>query len=75
MHTKVLSWSVRVVSAEQFQAAKAQALELQRERRHFEQQRFAVHRSAVRLAATLQQTAGMVLLESSVLPDHSQEDR
>ena len=42
---------VRVVSPEQFHTAKAQALDCQRERRRYEQQRFAVQRSAARMPA------------------------
>lgn len=74
MRTKQLAWSVRVVSPEQFQNAKAQALDCQRERKRFEQQRYAVHRSANKVAASLQHS-GAVLLETSVLPDHAEEER
>ncbi len=74
VHTKQLSWSVRVVSSEQFLTAKAQALDCQRERKRFEQQRFAVQRAAAKVAAGLQRS-GAVLLETSVLPDHAQEER
>lgn len=69
-----MSWSVRVVTAEQYQTAKAQALDCQRERRRFEQQRFAVQRCAARTAASLQHS-GAVLLDASVLPEQAQEER
>ena len=74
MRTKQLAWSVRVVSPEQFHTAKAQALDCQRERKRFEQQRYAVHRCANKVAAGLQHS-GAVLLETSVLPDHAEEER
>jgi hypothetical protein len=75
VRTKQLAWSVRVVSAEQFHTAKAQALGCQRERRRFEQQRFAVQRCAARAVASLQRMSGVVLLEGSVLQDHAQEEK
>jgi hypothetical protein len=74
VRTKQLAWSVRVVSAEQFHTAKAQALDCQRERRRFEQQRFAVQRCAARAVASLQMS-GVVLLEGSVLQDQAQEEK
>lgn len=43
VRTKQLTWSARVVSVEQYHTAKAQALDVQRERKRFEQQRYFKH--------------------------------
>jgi hypothetical protein len=59
-----------VVSAEDFQSAKEQALEVQREKKKFEQQRYAVKRRAVRQAAVL----SGVIYGSTVVAEHAEEE-
>lgn len=71
VHAKQLSWVSKVVTAEEYHSAKTQALECQREKKRFEQQRHAFHRSAVRQAATL---SGGVTYGSSVIPEQAQEE-
>ncbi len=53
MRTKDLSWSARIVSASEYHEAKEQALEVQREKKRFETQRFALKRQSVKQAAIL----------------------
>jgi hypothetical protein len=72
VRTKQLSWSVRVVSSDQYHVAKAQALDVQRERKKFELQRFAVQRCAVHMQSA---QVGSLVHETSVLHDHAQEER
>lgn len=71
MRVKNLNWSARVLSIEEYHSAKTQALECQREKKRFEQQRIAMKRCCTRRAARL---AG-VIFGSSVLPEHEEIER
>jgi hypothetical protein len=71
LHTKKLSWSARVVSIEDYQAAKEQAMEVQKERRKFELQRHAFRRQAIRIAA---RRSGVIHHTSSVVTDYMEEE-
>lgn len=59
-----------MVAADDFQAAKEQALEVQREKKRFEQQRYAVKRRATRQAAML----SGVIYGSTVVAEHNEEE-
>lgn len=53
VHSKNLSWSTRVVSKDDFEQAKKQALECEEEKIRFSEQRFALQRASTRHAMTL----------------------
>jgi hypothetical protein len=53
VHSKTLTWSVRVVPREDFDRAKKQAIECEEEKHRYLEQRYALHRAALRHAATL----------------------
>jgi hypothetical protein len=72
LHTKKLTWSARVVSIDEYQAAKAQAMEVQKERRQFERQRHAFRRVAARVAAG---RSGVIHSHhASVVSDYMEEE-
>jgi len=71
LHTKKLSWSARVVSIEEYQAAKDQAMEVQKEHRQFEHQRHAFKRVASRIAAS---RSGVIHHTSSIVSDYMEEE-
>lgn len=68
-----MSWAARVVSAEEFHLAKTQALECQREKKRFEQQRFALQRCSIQQAARI--SGGVLVLDSSIEPVYAKEER
>ncbi len=72
VRSKSLSWTARVVSAEEFHLAKTQALECQREKKRFEQQRFALQRCATQQAARI---SGVLVHDSSIEPVYAKEER
>jgi hypothetical protein len=53
VHSKTLTWSVRVVPREDFDRAKEQAIECEEEKHRFLEQRYALRRAALRHAVTL----------------------
>lgn len=71
MRSKQLFWAARVVSSEDYHTAKAQALEIQREKKKFEDQRHALRRCAVNHATLL----SGVIQNSSVVSEHAQEEK
>lgn len=71
MRTKQLLWSARVVQENEYQLARAQALEIQREKKKFEDQRHALRRCAVNHVAIL----SGAILNTSIVSDHAQEEK
>lgn len=74
LRTKQLSWRAKVVPAEDYHSAHASAMEVQREKRKFEEQRHALKRSALRHASLI---AGLTLetVGSSVVSEQDQEEK
>jgi chromosome segregation ATPase len=71
VRTKQLTWSARVVQESEYQLARAQALEIQREKKKFEDQRHALRRCAVSHTAIL----SGAILNTSIVSDHAHEEK
>lgn len=69
VHTKPLVWCVRIVNANEYHSAKAQALECQRQHKRLETQQIAVQRSVIKLAGKL--SAHTPLLSPVVISNSS----
>jgi len=70
LRSKKLAWIAKVVSQDEYNNAKVQALEIQREKRKFETQRHSLQRAALAMAASM----SGIIHSSSVVHEHAKED-
>lgn len=71
LHTKKLSWSAKVVSFEEYHAAKETALEVMREKHKFEVQRNCFKRNMIALAASLSGVIHSASIEHDFMEEES----
>ena len=70
LRSKKLAWIAKVVSQEEYNTAKVQALEIQREKRKFETQRHSLQRAALAMATSM----SGITHTASVVHEHAKED-